>query len=317
VTSTLGTGGTPVGTIVPVPLIEAQVAAVQSLQIYPRPNEITVGPGDGNLWITDDLNGIDTVAYADITTQSNYSQDGTSQGASNQAGEEPEAIVAGATGPLFYTNGIANQIAAVTTAGAFTLFPLTTPVAGPTAIPGTVASPNPTYSATPLPANAPNPGPKGMILGSDGNLYFAEMRSSKIGKIATSAVMAGGAGKTQAEYPVTNASEPYYLTFGPSGNLWFTEFSGSIGTMTTSGTGLVEYPIGKNATPIQIVYGSDGNLYFTDAGNDAIGQITPAGAILEFKVPTTSSAPFGITLGPDKNAWFTESAGGNVGYLGY
>jgi virginiamycin B lyase len=317
VTSTLGTGGTPVGTIVPVPLIEAQVAATQSLQIYPRPNEITVGPGDGNLWITDDLNGIDTVAYANVTTQSNYSQDGTSQGASNQAGEEPEAIVAGATGPLFYTNGIANQIAAVTTAGAFTLFPLTTPVAGPTAIPGTVASPNPTYSATPLPANAPNPGPKGMILGSDGNLYFAEMRSSKIGKVSTSAVTAGGTGKTQTEYPVSNASEPYYLTFGPSGNLWFTEFSGSIGTMTTSGTGLVEYPIGKNATPIQIVYGSDGNLYFTDAGNNAIGQITPAGAIAEFKVPTNSSAPFGITLGPDKNAWFTESAGGNVGYLGY
>jgi virginiamycin B lyase len=317
VTSTLGTGGTPVGTIVPVPLIEAQVAAAQSLQIYPRPNEITVGPGDGNLWITDDLNGIDTVAYANITTQSNYSQDGTSEGASNQAGEEPEAIVAGATGPLFYTNGIANQIAAVTTAGAFTLFPLTTPNAGPTAIPGSVASPNPTYSATPLPANAPNPGPKGMVLGSDGYLYFAEMRSSKIGKVSAAAVMAGGAGKTQIEYPVKNASQPYYITFGPSGNLWFTEFSGSIGTMTKSGTGLVEYPIGKNATPIQIMYGADGNLYFTDAGDNAIGQITPAGVISEFAVPTTSSAPFGITLGPDKNAWFTESAGGNVGYLGY
>jgi streptogramin lyase len=317
VTSTLGTGGTPVGTIVPVPLTEAMIDATTELEVYPRPNEIAVGPGDGNLWITDDLDGIDTVAYANVTTQNNYSQDGASDGTTNQGGEEPEAIVAGATGPLFYTNGVANQIAAVTTAGAFTLFPLTAPAAGPTAIPGSVASPNPTYSATPLPSSAPNPGPKGMVLGSDGTLYFTEMRSSKIGKVSTASVMAGGAGKTQTEYPVTNASQPYYITFGPSGNLWFTEFSGAIGTMTTSGTGLVEYPIGKNATPIQIMYAADGNLYFTDTGNNAIGRITPAGAIAEFKVPTTSSGPFGITLGPDKNAWFTESAGGNVGYLGY
>jgi virginiamycin B lyase len=317
VTSTLGTGGTAVGTVVPITLTELTIDDTTSLEIFPRPNEITVGPGDGNLWITDDLNGIDTVAYANTTTQSNYSQDGTSAGTTNQAGEEPEAIVAGATGPLFFTNGIANQIAAVTTAGAFTIFPLTAPAAGPTPIPGSVASPNPTYSATPLPSSPPNPGPKGMVLGSDGNLYFTEMRASKIGKISTAAVMAGGAGKTQIEYPVKTASQPYYLTFGPAGNLWFTEFSGAIGTMTTAGTGLVEYPIGNSAAPVQIMYAADGNLYFTDPGNNAIGRITPAGAILEFAVPTTHSGPFGITLGPDKNAWFTESSGGNVGYLGY
>ena len=314
VTSTLATGGTPVGTIVPVPLTEAMTDATTALEIYPRPNEIAVGPGDGNLWITDDLEGVDTVAYANVTTQNSYSQDGSTNG---EGGEEPEGIVSGATGPLYYTNGVANQVAAVSTAGIFTLFPLTSPVAGPTAIPGSVTSPAPVTSPTPVPASAPNPGPKGMVLGSDGNLYFAEMRSSKIGKIAATSVQAGGVGKTQTEYPVKAASEPYYITFGPSGNLWFTEFSGAIGTMTTSGTGLVEYPIGKNATPIQIMYASDGNLYFTDTGDDAIGQITPAGAITEYKVPTNQSAPFGITLGPDKNVWFTESSGGNVGYLGY
>ena len=37
-----------------------------------------------------------------------------------------------------------------------------------------------------------------------------------------------------------------------------------------------------------------------------IGQITTAGVITEFPIPTASSGPYGIAAGPDGNLWFTE-----------
>ena len=40
-----------------------------------------------------------------------------------------------------------------------------------------------------------------------------------------------------------------------------------------------------------------------------------AGTITEFPLPTTSSAPFGITLGPDGKVWFTESQGNKIGRI--
>ena len=50
-----------------------------------------------------------------------------------------------------------------------------------------------------------------------------------------------------------------------------------------------------------IVEGPDGNLWFTenDAVSNAIGRITPSGQVTEFKIPTSGSNPFGITVGPD------------------
>jgi hypothetical protein len=38
-----------------------------------------------------------------------------------------------------------------------------------------------------------------------------------------------------------------------------------------------------------------------------VGRITPAGAVIEFSVPTSNSFPEGITAGPDGNLWFTEN----------
>src|SRR5262245_18472308 len=37
--------------------------------------------------------------------------------------------------------------------------------------------------------------------------------------------------------------------------------------------------------------------------------------ITEYPIPTSHSAPQGITLGPDGNIWFTESLGNTIGVI--
>jgi virginiamycin B lyase len=59
----------------------------------------------------------------------------------------------------------------------------------------------------------------------------------------------------------------------------------------------------------------DGNLWFAEYLGNKIGRITPKGVITEFGVPTTNSAPFGITIGLDGNLWFTESQGNQIGLI--
>ena len=69
--------------------------------------------------------------------------------------------------------------------------------------------------------------------------------------------------------------QPFGITTGPDGSLWFTEVSGN--------------KVGQI--------------------NPATHVTT------EFSLPTASSAPSGITSGPDGNLWFTEESGNNIGQV--
>jgi hypothetical protein len=125
---------------------------------------------------------------------------------------------------------------------------------------------------------------------------------------------AGAIGIT--EYPLpTAASQPWIITAGPDGNLWFTEFGGNkIGKISTVGV-ITEYPL---PPPGRLLWGitasADGNLWFTEAEStvNKIGKITPAGVITEYPVPTAASGPLLITAGPDGNVWFTELSGNQI-----
>jgi hypothetical protein len=93
------------------------------------------------------------------------------------------------------------------------------------------------------------------------------MNGHKIGRITTAGVI--------TEFSVTGNNNPFGITTGPDGALWFTE---------------------------------------EEIGN-AIGRITTAGVITEFPVPTGNSFPMGITMGPDGALWFTEENGNQIGRL--
>jgi len=49
-------------------------------------------------------------------------------------------------------------------------------------------------------------------------------------------------------------------------------------------------------------------MWFTDKTGNAIGRITPTGAIKEFALPTHAADPQRIVAGPDGNLWFTETS---------
>jgi streptogramin lyase len=105
--------------------------------------------------------------------------------------------------------------------------------------------------------------------------------------------------------------DPYWITVGPDGNLWFTDEAASmIGRITLKGK-IKEFRIGKGKRPKTIVAGPDGNLWFTESTVDKIGVMNTKGERLhEYAVPTSGATPWGITVGPDGNIWFTEQGTG-------
>ncbi len=85
-------------------------------------------------------------------------------------------------------------------------------------------------------------------------------------------------------------------------------------------TSLTEFPanggLGAGHDPLGMDVGADGNLWFTDASTaNAIGRITPSGAVHEFPTGLTPPAqPFDITQGSDGNMWFAVT--GNAPHNG-
>jgi streptogramin lyase len=121
------------------------------------------------------------------------------------------------------------------------------------------------------------------------------------------------------EFPIPAAdSNPFGITRGPDGNLWFTEsLAGRIGRITPGGV-ITEFSAGitPGGQPGEITAGPDGNLWFTEQFPDRIGRITPRGVITEFSAGIAfNSQPLGITAGPDGNLWFTEQNGNAIGRI--
>ncbi len=122
---------------------------------------------------------------------------------------------------------------------------------------------------------------------------------------------------TEFSAGITPGSEPYYITAGPDGNLWFTETNGGrIGRITPLGK-VTEFSAGlaPGAHPVGITAGPDGNLWFTNPDFTRIGRITPLGTVTEFAAGTIGLVPYIITAGPDGNLWFTETNGDAIGRI--
>jgi streptogramin lyase len=82
---------------------------------------------------------------------------------------------------------------------------------------------------------------------------------------------------------------------------------------------ITEFSAGITAgsTPAGITVGADGNLWFTEYGNNALGRITPLGAVTEFSLAAlqAGSQPQSITSGPGGLLYFAESAVGRIGRI--
>jgi streptogramin lyase len=121
------------------------------------------------------------------------------------------------------------------------------------------------------------------------------------------------------EFPIPSTNtEPYGITSGTDGNLWFTEYGDcKIGKVTPTGT-FTEFSLGVSVAtvPFGITSGPDGNLWYVEPNGPAIGRITHTGTIDGFSTGlSASSEPYDITAGPDGNLWFTEYSGNKIGRI--
>ena len=82
-----------------------------------------------------------------------------------------------------------------------------------------------------------------------------------------------------------HTADPFGITTGPDGNLWFTEespYANRIGRMTPQGNLIGEYPVPTpNTYPEFITAGPDGNLWFTESYFSKIG-ISPSTPLQSF-----------------------------------
>ncbi|OLC25897.1 MAG: hypothetical protein AUJ02_09970 [Chloroflexi bacterium 13_1_40CM_3_65_12] len=157
--------------------------------------------------------------------------------------------------------------------------------------------------------------PQRITTGPDGNLWFTEAFSNRIGRMTPAG--------TLTEFPLPMArSNPRAIVAGPDGNLWFTEASWSqpvIGRITPAGS-VTEYRLDVPADvyPSEMVVGPDHNLWFTAPQGKfpqpSIGRITPAGVVAFFALPSRGAAS-DLASGPDGNIWFTDPSGNTIGRL--
>jgi len=103
------------------------------------------------------------------------------------------------------------------------------------------------------------------------------------------------------------------ITAGPDGALWFINGINSIGRITTAGV-VTTYTDPGIANPQEITAGPDGALWFTNAGNNSIGRITTSGVVTNYTDPTMSGVQ-SITAGPDGALWFTNGGNHSIGRI--
>ena len=126
--------------------------------------------------------------------------------------------------------------------------------------------------------------------------------------IACLANPAGAQTLQEFQLPPSIGCLPYGITSGPDGNIWFTVGEGwppgqHVGRITLEGEMTLYQTQGLG--PDQITPGPDENVWFTEVWGNAIGRITPDGAVTHVRMPAASTYPPGIVTGSDGHLWFT------------
>ncbi len=158
--------------------------------------------------------------------------------------------------------------------------------------------------------------PAGITYGPDGAYWFANFGpyANSIGRIALDG--------TQSNYPasLTAYIEPYGITAGTNGDLWFTAPAGNqVSNITTNGV-ITNFPLpGVNEGPAGITLGPDNRPWFAELYVNKIGTLDATNGLHEYPIgfpaPNTNSYPFHVAAGPDGNLWFTENISGKLGRM--
>lgn len=103
---------------------------------------------------------------------------------------------------------------------------------------------------------------------------------------------------------------PYGITTGPDGNIWFSDQDEStVFAFSPSTDAQVNaYPL-SGEDLYDLTTGSDGAVWVTDQENGGADRITPAGIITQYPY---SGLPQGIISGADSTLWIAENASGDI-----
>jgi len=271
---------------------------------------------DGNLWFAE--NNVSSPAISSISSNgTGYTKH--TMPSTSPSWESPFGVILGGDGNIWVGDDNSQNVGEVTTAGTVTTYQLAHVFTNFDA-PGldglvwfsecstdALASVSTTGQLT---AYAPPGGNniQGVALGPDGAIWFTDIGSRHIGRIAN-----GTASEFTSSSFTNQPSTSEDITAGSDGNLWVAEGT-RIAQVSTSGSFLNEFTGGIGNANF-ITAGPDGAVWFTDTSNDAIGRITTSGTITEYSIPTGASTPNGITVGPDGNLWFTEGSSHKIGTL--
>jgi streptogramin lyase len=154
----------------------------------------------------------------------------------------------------------------------------------------------------------PNSKPGYITQGPEGNLWFSDNGTYKLGRLLPSGQL------SEFELGLPKNADLLAITTGPEGDLWFAGSSGhEIGRSTTEGT-ITTFPTGIAGSPdvYGIARGPEGNMWFTanttveQVTTGHIGYIEPATGVVK-QVKTLEGEVTNIVAGPDQNLWFTDS----------
>jgi streptogramin lyase len=148
-----------------------------------------------------------------------------------------------------------------------------------------------------------NSSPRIIALGSDGNMWFSEHNSGKMGRITPEGVI--------TEFDLSSPdSQPRAIALGSDGNIWIGMFAASrVARITPEGV-VTEFDIPTpDSGPRALAAGPDGNIWVSEFKAGKIARVTMAGEITEFDLPNPQTGPGDITTGADGNLWFVELNG--------
>lgn len=193
------------------------------------------------------------------------------------ADPNPDGIVRGPDGNLWFTEATRGSIGRITPAGQITEFP----------VPGAL-------------------GLRRITVGPDGNLWFTDVIADFVGRITTAGTVTKFSTQSQS-------FTPFDITGGPDGALWITSESSLIGRMTTAGVFTLFNVPGAQCS-FNIAKGSDNNLWFTDECSVQIVKMNTAGQATIFSGNGTANGITGteyIVPGADGALWFTGTNSGS------
>ena len=169
-------------------------------------------------------------------------------------------------------------------------------------------------------AGGSNEKPFGITAGPNGTIWYTAQTQNAGPPVSTTFVVGAfstGSPSSIHETQVTSAAEPFGITAGPDGNMWFAvtgtaTVAGTIDAINPSTFKITTLKIPTNVvaipSPIGIVAAPDGNLWFTD-GSGAIGVVADTKLVVTAQPQDVSTnSPFGLTVTDEYASGVTDTA---------